>query len=147
RPAADKEAQKQAANEKEEAGEEAAKAEESPAAPPKPGDPGELLASIDPYVDYLLAKISIETGQPEEGLKIWDELAGNDDYPFVQARAEYSRILWAADHGELSGKELIDRLERLRLAWHGDSLELKVLSMLGNLYADNNDFINAMRIW
>ena len=106
-----------------------------------------LVDSISPYVNFLLAKIAAETGQQKDALDMWDKLAEDYKYPFVQARAEFSRLVWAMDHSTLSKEEAINRLERLRLSWHGDSLELSVLVLLGDLYLEKKDYVNAMRIW
>lgn len=106
-----------------------------------------LLDGIDTYVNFLMAKISSDTGQEEDAVAMWDKLAEDSEHLFVQARAEFSRIVWNMEHNELTKDEMIDKLERLRLAWHGDSLELKVLGLLGDLYAEKKDFIDAMRIW
>lgn len=106
-----------------------------------------LVAPVQSYVNFLMAKISADTGQDKEAKETWDKLAADYRHPFVQARAEFSRILWEMEKENLPKEEMIDRLERLRLAWHGDSLELNVLTMLGDLYADQKDYVNAMRIW
>jgi hypothetical protein len=106
-----------------------------------------LIESIGPYVNFLMAKISIETGQEKDALETWDKLADDYNHPFVQARAEFSRILWGIEHNTITQDETIERLERLRLAWHGDSLELDIIRMLGDMYAGRKDYVNAMRIW
>ncbi|MDE3015946.1 MAG: hypothetical protein KGI29_03385 [Pseudomonadota bacterium] len=106
-----------------------------------------LLGAIDTYVNFLLAKIAAATGQDQQATDMWDKLAEDYAHPFVQARAEFSRIAWGMDHNTLTKNEAIDRLERLRLAWHGDSLEQKVLGLLGDLYAEKKDYVNAMRVW
>ena len=106
-----------------------------------------LVDSISPYVNFLLAKIAAETGQQKDALDMWDKLAEDYKHPFVQARAEFSRIVWAMDHVTINKDDAISRLERLRLSWHGDSLELSVLVLLGDLYAERKDYVNAMRIW
>lgn len=106
-----------------------------------------LLDPINTYINYLLAMISAATGQEKEAFETWDKLATDYDHPFVRARAEFSRIVWGMDHEKLPKDEAIERLERLRLAWHGDSLELKVLTLLGELYIERKDYINAMRVW
>jgi len=106
-----------------------------------------LIESIGPYVHFLMAKISVETGQEKDALETWDKLADDYEHPFVQARAEFSRILWGIEHNTIGHKEIIDRLEKLRTSWHGDSLELNILTMLGDYYADDKDYVNAMRIW
>lgn len=106
-----------------------------------------LIEPIQNYVHFLMAKISADTGQDKEAKETWDRLAVDYAHPFVQARAEFSRILWETEKENLPKDQMIDRLERLRLAWHGDSLELNILTMLGDLYADQKDYVNAMRVW
>lgn len=106
-----------------------------------------LLDPINSYVNFLLAKISAATGQSDQATSIWDQLADDSTHPFVQARAEFSRIVWGMDHNKLPKDKAIDQLERLRLSWHGDSLEQKVLDLLGDLYVEKKDYVNAMRVW
>ncbi|MDX1974355.1 MAG: hypothetical protein SFT92_01625 [Rickettsiales bacterium] len=106
-----------------------------------------MLEGVSHYINFLLAKISAETGQETEAFAKWDELAADYRHQFVRANAEYARIAWGLDHGSLSREEAADRLERLRLNWHGDALELKVLSLLGTLYEEKKDYVNAMRVW
>jgi hypothetical protein len=109
--------------------------------------PNSLIAPINNYINYLMAKISSDTGQSDESIKILNQLADDTQHPYVRARAEFSRILWEMNHDVINKAQVIDRLERLRLAWHGDTLELKVLGFLGDIYSENKDYINAMRIW
>ena len=107
----------------------------------------DILGQIIPYVNFLLAKISVETGQVDEGLASWDKLAGDTSHPYVKAYAEFSRVVWKLNHDGMTRPQAIDRLERLRLVWHGDSLELKILTLLGEIYFEQKDYVNAMRIW
>lgn len=107
----------------------------------------QIIEPIKNYISFLIAKISSDTGQIREATDVWDKLAADFNDPFVQARAEFSRIAWGMDHNTVNKEQAIDRLERLRLAWHGDSLELNVLSLLGDLYHEKTDLVNAMRIW
>lgn len=106
-----------------------------------------LIESIGPYVNFLMAKISIETGQEKDALETWDKLAEDYEHPFVRARAEFSRILWGIEHNTLQQQEAVDRLEKLRLSWHGDSLELSILGMLGDMYSNQKNYVEAMRVW
>lgn len=105
-----------------------------------------LIGSINVYVNFLMAKISMDTGQDEEASENLDKLAEDHKHPFVRARAEFTRIARDMEAG-MSKEKSIDRLERLRLNWHGDSLELKVLTLLGDLYHEKKDYVNAMRVW
>lgn len=115
--------------------------------PEKNEDKEDLIAPINSYVSFILAKIAVDTEQLQDGLTSWNKLAEDYGHPFVQARAEFSRVIWQMNHNSLSKQQVIDRLERLRMAWHGDALELKVLTLLGDLYAEQKDYVNAMRIW
>ncbi|MEZ5690219.1 MAG: hypothetical protein R3D71_00955 [Rickettsiales bacterium] len=109
-------------------------------------DQDNLLKSIDVYINFLMAKISMNTGQKEDGLKSLRKLADNVKYPFVQARAKFTLITHDMEAGENKDKT-IDKLEKLRLSWHGDNLELQILKLLGDLYYEKKDYVNAMRVW
>ena len=106
-----------------------------------------IIAPIQPYVDFLTAKISSENGQEEEALKTWKRLAAESPNKFVQARAIFSTILSELDNNVITRDQAMDQLERLRLRWHGDGLELQVVQLLGDLYLEKKDYVNAMRVW
>ncbi len=105
------------------------------------------VEAIGSYINFLMAKISAETKQEADALEIWDKLAEDYRHPFVRANAEFARVLWGMNNGKITKEEGIDRLEKLRLAWHGDNLEMQVLTLLGDLYSEQKDYLNAMRIW
>ncbi|MFO0389755.1 MAG: hypothetical protein ACK502_08590 [Alphaproteobacteria bacterium] len=107
----------------------------------------EVLKPIANYVSFLMATIAANNDQEAEALAAWDKLADDYSQQFVRASAELSRIVWGLGHGDLTKDEAIERLEKLRLAWHGDRLELQVITLLGNMYEEKKDFVNAMRIW
>lgn len=105
-----------------------------------------LLDSINVYIKFLMAKISISTGQEKDANDTLEKLSNDEKHPFVRARAEFTRISRDMDAGE-DKDNIIDSLERLRLNWHGDGLELKILTILGELYYEKKDYVNAMRVW
>ncbi len=105
-----------------------------------------LLDSINAYINFLMAKISVSTGQEKEASEKLDALADDIKHPFVRARAEFTRIARAME-ADADKEKIIDRLERLRLNWHGDNLELQILTILGELYHEKKDYVNAMRVW
>lgn len=106
-----------------------------------------IIEPIQPYVDFLKARIAADNGLEIEALEVWDRLAADSPNKFVQARAEFSRILWKLDNNTITREDAAERLERLRLAWHGDGLELQVVQLLGDLYLEKRDYVNAMRVW
>lgn len=105
-----------------------------------------LLDQINAYINFLMAKISMSTAQEKEATENLDKLAEDVKHPFVRSRAEFTRIARDMDAG-MNKDKAIDRLERLRLNWHGDNLELQVLTLLGELYHEKKDYVNAMRVW
>lgn len=105
-----------------------------------------LLDSINVYINFLLAKIAMATGQEKEGLEGLEKLAEDYKHPFVKSRAVFTLIARDLEAGG-DKEQIIDRLEKLRLNWHGDSLELQILSILGELYTEKKDYVNAMRVW
>ncbi len=106
-----------------------------------------LLDSINFYINFLMAKISMSTGQEKDGLDKLDKLAEDIKHPFVRARAEFTLIAHAMEAETVDKEKIIDRLEKLRITWHGDNLELQILSILGELYHEKKDYVNAMRVW
>ncbi len=106
-----------------------------------------IAAPIQSYIDFLTAKISAENGQEQEAMEVWKRLADDDSNKFVKARATFASTLWQLDNNEITRDEATDRLERLRLRWHGDGLELQIVQLLGDLYYEKQDYVNAMRVW
>ncbi len=106
---------------------------------------------IDPssmkYVDYLLGKISAANGNTVGAVTLWTPLAEQDENRFVRARAEYSLVTLLYTNDQISIDEAINRLDRLRIVWRGDSLELGLLSYLGQLYSDKGEYLQALRAW
>lgn len=105
-----------------------------------------IAEAINVYINFLLAKISMYTGQEKEALDSLDKLAGNIKHPFVQARADFTIVAYEMENG-LDKDAAIEKLERIRLNWHGDNLELQILTILGELYHEKKDYVNAMRVW
>lgn len=102
---------------------------------------------VKKYVDYMRAKILSETGSEDEASKIWERQAGDIMDRFIRARAEFSLINMYLREDRIPLEDATRRLEKLRIVWRGDELELSVLSLLGNLYVEQKDFAKALRAW
>lgn len=63
----------------------------------------------------------------------------------VEARFALARLRLAA--GDMTPREAIEELERLRYAWRGDELEIRVLDRLGELYRDHGQPREALDVW
>lgn len=100
---------------------------------------------VKKYIDYMQAKILSETHSETEAAAIWAEQAKQLDDPLIRARAEFSLVNMLLRQGKISHEEAERRLERLRIVWRGDSLELSVLTLLGNLYLQGKQYDKALR--
>jgi tetratricopeptide (TPR) repeat protein len=99
---------------------------------------------VKKYVDYMRAKVYSETKNEEEAAKIWGQQAKDYDDPLIRARAEFSLINMLLREDKIDREEAIKRLDLLRIVWRGDSLELNILTLLGNLYAEDNQYDKAL---
>ncbi len=106
-----------------------------------------LTNEIADYINYLMGKISVETGQIEEGMQLWSALEASPQHSLVRARARFSLITMRLKTHAISKDAAIEELERLAVIWRGDSLELSVLNVLGDFYREKKDWLNAMRVW
>lgn len=107
----------------------------------------ELDPGIGDYMTFLLARISAETGKTKEAMDAWTALASERGNAFVRARAQFALITANIKSRMLTPEEAITQLEKLRLNWRGDSLELSVLTLLGDLYASKKAYPEALRLW
>jgi len=99
---------------------------------------------VKKYIDYMHAKILSETRNEDEAAKIWEQQAGEIDDPLIRARAEFSLVNMLLLEDKITPDEAIKRLEKLRIVWRGDSLELSVLTLLGNLYIEEKQYGKAL---
>jgi len=103
-----------------------------------------LEEPVKKYTDYMRAKILSETKNEEEAAKIWEKQAADIDDPLIRARAEFSLVNMLLRQDRLSIPEAIKRLEKLRIVWRGDNLELNTLTLLGNLYIEEKQYSKAL---
>lgn len=89
--------------------------------------------------DYLQARLEEIGGADKSALLSYERVIAADVRPLA-ARAEYAHINLALKAGKTSRETAIDRLERLRFIWRGDSLELATLNRIGELYVENGNY-------
>lgn len=97
-------------------------------------------------IDYLRGDILIRKHEIQEGLELWRKVADKGRDPLYGVKAAFGLIDYSLSKGEISRKEAIEKLERLRFAWRGDTLELGILRRLGNLKLDEKDYHGGMEI-
>ncbi|GGK37329.1 tetratricopeptide repeat protein [Salinarimonas ramus] len=94
--------------------------------------PGAVAAD---EVDLVRALVDVETGRTEFALAELTRLAQEGARP-IAAEAELARVRLALVEDEITPDQAIEALERLAIAWRGDSVEVEAMGMLGRLYAD-----------
>lgn len=117
-----------------------------------------LINGMEDYAAYFVAKAAMETGKEKDGMAVLTTLASDYKHPDVRARAEFTLLNHELKKrsqtiGDAKGAKspedeaLLHRLERLYLSWRGDNLELETVKILGELYAEQDDYPRAMRAW
>jgi len=99
------------------------------------------------YIDFMRAKIMSETKNEDEAAKIWEHQAAEIDDPLIRARAEFSLVNMLLRQDKITHEDAIKRLEKLRIVWRGDSLEMSVLTLLGDLYIEDKQYAKALHTW
>jgi len=99
------------------------------------------------YIDYMRAKILSETHNEEEAARIWEQQTTDTEDRFIRAHAEFSLVNMLLRDEKISPEEAAKRLEKIRIVWRGDGLEIGVLTLLGSLYSEQKDYARALRTW
>jgi tetratricopeptide (TPR) repeat protein len=100
---------------------------------------------VKKYIDFMQAKILSETHSESQAVALWAEQAKQLGDPLIRARAEFSLVNMLLRQGKISHDEAAKRLDKLRIVWRGDSLELDVLTLMGNLYLQGKQYDKALR--
>lgn len=97
------------------------------------------------YVDYMRAEIFSETKNEDEAAKIWEKQVAESDDRLIRASAGFSLINMQIREDKITPEKAIKELEKLRIVWRGDDLELSILTLLGSLYIDQKNYPEALR--
>ncbi len=93
---------------------------------------------------YLRGRILAATGEAGAALEQYRIAeAGDDRRSATRAAAAATRL--ALERGDLDLAEARDRLDRLRFAWRGDSLEFGLLTRLGRLHLAAGAYADGLR--
>lgn len=107
-----------------------------------------LSEALAAEADYMQARLEEAKDVNAAALLSYERVVAADVRP-VSSRAEFDLINLAYKVSKITREEAVDRLQRLRYLWRGDSLELAVLKRLGELNVENGDFregLNTLRM-
>ena len=99
-----------------------------------------------PAVTYLRGEVARLAGNPTVAEAAWEVTIESGDRLWATL-AEMSRAEMRLTTGALTVPEAVDVYEGLRFAWRGDELELQILSRLGSLYFDADQYSEALAVW
>ncbi len=94
-------------------------------------------------IKFHKARIAMSRNDLDVAKKIWQDLTTSRD-TYNAVRSEYALINLGIKQDEITFKEAIKRLTKLRYRWRGDRFELAVLRRQAELYIDNNDYFNGL---
>jgi tetratricopeptide (TPR) repeat protein len=96
-------------------------------------------------VDYYRARVINESGDFEAAYETWTRLAEGSDR-WARIRSEMTLVDELLSRQKIERVQAIQRLESLRFAWRGDSIELDLLARLGGLYIQDGDIRNGLAV-
>lgn len=105
------------------------------------------LDEIGDHLDYLQGRMHADVENFDEAVKKFTTLINESKNRFVQVRAEFALATLEYEMGKIDRAQLIDKIDRLRYIWRGDSLELAILNLLGDLSAAEKKYPLALRAW
>lgn len=94
---------------------------------------------------YNQARVALTKDDIEGAQNLWRELASGDDWRSA-VRAEYALVNLGLKQGSIELDEAVERLEKLRFKWRGDTFELRVLRRLGELHVEADDYMSGLDI-
>lgn len=100
------------------------------------------------HARLIEARVVALRGDMARALTMFDELSRIDDEE-VAVRASVEAIRLRRASGVMRGIDAIEPLEALRFRWRGDSTELAIVSMLGDVYSELGrwrDALGVMRV-
>ncbi len=107
----------------------------------------DLPPEIKDYVDLMMGRIYATTGKLDNAKELLEGVASRTKNNYYRANAVYALTLAQYGAGAISAADLIKKLEPLRIIWRGDALEVAILNLLGDTYAQEKDYLQAMRAW
>ena len=106
-----------------------------------------VFSDQDDYVDYMTGRSHISNKELGKAVKTLETLINRTNDRFIYTHANFALAAAVFNEGEMVRKDFIERLERTRLLWRGDSLELSILQVLGEIYTADKQYLKALRAW
>ena len=96
---------------------------------------------------FLEARALIIDGKTDLGAEHMKEVLAHSSNPRVHTLALLESTRIAKDSGKMPLTEAIAALEKGRIEWRGDAVELQFLKQLGQYYIENKQYTEGLRTW
>lgn len=106
---------------------------------------GSLNKAQKAGLDFYKGRVAMMNGLPGD-VKVMLARAIKADDLYYSTRAELALIKEQIRNEEISAKDAIPRLERIRYAWRGDDIEAEINRMLGETYINNGEQQKGLNI-
>ncbi len=107
--------------------------------------PSELPVALESKLWLLRGLVAEGLGNSDDAIAAYN-MAESRHYRPTEVPARLARLELLGRLGSLSPEETTDGLEKLRYAWRGDDIELRVLQALGERYVDVKKYRNGLTI-
>ncbi len=106
-----------------------------------------LMEPLRDHATYMLGRIYAESGKLDLAEETLTPLLDNVDDPFLRARSAFTLATTRYKEGLIDRPTLIAELEPLTYLWRGDTFELNLQNLLGELYINNGQYLSGLRAW
>lgn len=97
---------------------------------------------MKPAIAVLRGRLAEALGHDKDALDAYRLAANSDDRPSA-VEGKLLEVLLRQKRGELGQAEVLRELETLSAIWRGDGIEVKTLSTMARIYADNGRYAES----
>ena len=96
---------------------------------------------------YLWGRLAETKGDIDKAIEIWSELTNNSEDRFNRARATFDMTRLKLLHGKIGLEEAIDIFDKIGIIWRGDSFEIELLKLAGQLNIKKGQYMKGLKYW
>ncbi|MCD6035643.1 MAG: hypothetical protein K0R63_1384 [Rickettsiales bacterium] len=95
--------------------------------------------------NYLLGMIELKSDNYDTARALWETIASDvyDRQNRAHAGLALTKLQYQLDENDLN--TTIEKLDKLRAVWRGDKVELELLTLIGQLYIEDGQYLSGLR--
>ncbi len=99
------------------------------------------------HTKFTRARIAEMNGDNKTAVELWEELAADSEDRYNRARATFALTQHKLVYGQIDVDEAVETFHRLGIVWRGDSFELDLLKLIGQLYVVKGEYRKGLQAW